>query len=194
MLSSLVLLLLGSASADEIVVERGGLFPVEVWVDGQHRGRLKGRRPLKLTVAPGEHEVWIARDAENRMVRCYGLADVQGELSLWIKANDEDGTCDGLRPGRGPEGATAWAGAMFELRMQEVTRWVTLDTHPATLPVGVYRWNLRPGMHQLNVYSEPFRKTVSVSRTFTVHRDRLLQVTCEKGRCLGFTSEQRPVP
>lgn len=182
------------APAAELQLQRQGAYRLEAFVDGEHVGRVKGaRKALVVDLEPGMHEVWLTRGVSNDVVRCYGLVDGSAPATIALtNVHDEDAVCPGLEPGIGPTGATASRGAMLEVYMEEITKWVSVDGgRMLTLPAGVYRLNLAPGAHHVSIYDDPLGSSLNTSRKISLEPGKLLKVGCGKGKCVGFRGEQR---
>ena len=68
-----------AAHAGTLTIEKRGIMPALVWVDGVSKGKVKRKKPLQQDVVNGSHEVWVAIERSGVVTRCHGVVDVPPE-------------------------------------------------------------------------------------------------------------------
>ena len=138
--------LVSAAFAGEVRIDKRGMLPAYVAVDGELLGRAGKKDHAVLSLADGLHELWFTRDAEGVFTACRGVVQVGTEPALVAVG---DGRCDGLDPiGVGP--ATWGRGAALRLE-GDGEAWVAIDGgRPLTWLAGLEA-NLAPGAHMVAV-------------------------------------------
>ncbi len=189
-LSLLALSLALPATAGTLSVEKKGLVPVFVAVDGVNHGKIKKKKPLVLDLADGMHEVWVSVEPSGTVTSCHGLVDV-GPGGATVVADGAQ-RCTGLMEGI-PASNSFFRGASILLNVdQELEAWVSVDGgQKLALPGLTYELNLTPGQHTIVLYKDIIDSAVLDQGTVTVGQGQRLQVTCTMGGCMGW--DQPPV-
>ena len=186
------LALSATASAGTLTIEKRGLMPGFVWVDGEEQGRTRNRRPMELELDAGEHEVWIAIERGGTVTRCYGLVDVPASgatVSLTDMHN-----CDGLRPGFGYGADSAFRGSSVDFTISGVEAWVQIDgSQQLALPSMPFLLNLDPGTHTIILWRDVSMTSVFDQGTVTLEKGERLPVTCTLGGCMGFNQPAQKI-
>lgn len=94
-------MIVATAQAVDVHIDKQSGASVYLFVDGKPQGMQRGPAVTDLTLAYGEHEVWLSYDPDGRYVYCSGLLGVKSEpVTLAIR----DRTCGGLKAGIGKLG------------------------------------------------------------------------------------------
>jgi sulfur relay (sulfurtransferase) complex TusBCD TusD component (DsrE family) len=172
------------AHAGTLTVEKKGLMPALVWIDGTSKGKVKKKRPIVEEVNDGPHEVWVAVEQGGTVTRCHGMVDVRGSTTVEVS---DMGGCTNLRQGVGPQGATAFRGSTVDFSITGVDAWVQVDGgQPLALPALPFVLNLTPGTHTIVLWTDNFQTAVYDQGTVTLGPGQRLPVTCTPGGCIGF--------
>lgn len=173
-----------SAEAGTLRVQKKGMMPAIVWVDGISKGKIKKKKPLEMEVADGPHEVWVAIETGGTVTRCQGLVDVSGTTTVDIS---DMGGCTNLRRGFGPPEQSVFRGSSIDFNITGVDAWVQVDgSQPLALPSMPFLLNLEPGTHTIVLWNDNFQTSVYDQGTVTLRAGERLAVTCTPGGCLGF--------
>ncbi len=174
-----------TAEAGSLTIEKRGMVPAFVWVDGDDHGKVRGRRPVELEVDEGEHEVWVAMEAGGTVTRCHGLVNVPGPGAT-VSITDMRG-CDGLTEGYGDGADSAFRGSAINFSLTNVDAWVQSDGgRPLALPQMPFMLNLDPGTHTIVLWHDVMQESVFDQGTVTLAKGQFLPVTCTPGGCMGF--------
>jgi hypothetical protein len=181
--SLLSILLTPTADADTIVIQKNGPFMVYAWVDGQPKGKIKGKKMLHLEVPAGEHEVWIAAEETGTVTTCHGMITVQG--SALVAARGQ--SCDGLSDGYPAEGSL-FAGSLLALDMSAGSvAWISVDGGPGlVLPAIPLELNLTPGAHSLVLYGDEELSAVLAEGAVDLSAGQRAAVVCSAAGCEGW--------
>ncbi len=174
-----------TADAGTLTIEKRGMVPAFVWVDGDEHGKVRNRRPVELELDEGEHEVWVAMENGGTVTRCHGLVDVPGPGAT-VSITDMRG-CDGLAEGYGDGAASAFRGSAINISLTNVDAWVQVDGgRPLALPQMPFMLNLAPGTHTIVLWRDVMQESVFDQGTVTLAKGQFLPVTCTPGGCMGF--------
>lgn len=174
-----------SANAGTLTIEKRGITPAFVWVDGDEHGKVRNRRPVEVELDEGEHEVWIALENGGTVTRCHGLVDVPAPGAT-VSITDMRG-CEGLTDGYGQGAASAFRGSAVDFTLTNVDAWVQVDGGQAlALPQMPFMLNLDPGTHTIVLWRDVMQESVYDQGTVTLAKGQFLPVTCTPGGCMGF--------
>jgi hypothetical protein len=174
-----------TADAGTLTIEKRGMAPAFVWVDGDSHGKVRNRRPVELEVEGGEHEVWVAIESGGTVTRCQGLVNVPGPGAT-VSITDMRG-CEGLTDGYGEGAASAFRGSAVNFTLSNVDAWVQVDGGQAlALPQMPFMLNLDPGTHTIVLWRDVMKESVIDQGTVTLEKGQFLPVTCTPGGCMGF--------
>jgi hypothetical protein len=168
-----------------LLIQKQGLFPTFVWVDGQPIGKVTKKKPVSLNLSPGLHEVWYAGDDQAVVTLCHGLVNVQNGGTATTLYRDRG--CDGLSPGW-PRGRSAFKGSEVAFQIDDaVDAWVSIDGGPAmAFPNMPFMLNLAPGTHTFVLYNDVHQTSVFDQGTVTLRPGERLPLTCTVAGCVGF--------
>lgn len=174
-----------TADAGTLNIEKRGMIPAFVWVDGESMGKVKKRKPVTVDVEPGEHEVWVSMERDGVVTRCHGLVDVPA-TGATVEVTDMSG-CLTLREGFGYGANTAFRGSSVDFSMTNVEAWVQVDGgQPMALPQMPFLLNLDPGTHTIVLWRDNMQESVVDQGTVTLAKGQHLPVTCTPSGCMGF--------
>lgn len=177
-----------SAQAGTLQLDKRGLMPAWIWIDGAEQGKLKNRKGMTLELENGEHEVWVAIERGGTVTRCHGLVDVPAPGAT-VEVTDMRG-CEGLTEGFGHGANTAFRGTSVDFTMTNVEGWVQVDGgQPLSLPQMPFLLNLDPGTHTIVLWNDVHQTSVLDQGTVTLAKGQHLPVTCTPGGCMGFDAQ-----
>ena len=174
-----------TADAGTLTIEKRGIIPAFVWIDGDEHGKVRNRRPVELEVDEGEHEVWVAMENGGTVTRCHGLVNVPGPGATVSITDMRD--CSGLSEGFGEGADSAFRGSAINFSLTNVDAWVQVDGgRPLALPQMPFMLNLDPGTHTIVLWRDVMQESVFDQGTVTLAKGQFLPVTCTPGGCMGF--------
>jgi len=185
-LSVLPLLLATQAQAETITLTKQGMIMPYVWVDGAAYGRIKKKEPIVATVSSGPHEIWVAYEDSGTVTHCHGVAEAGSTVNIRMMG------CDGVTPGWTDKTFFRGASATFTVA-SGVDAWASVDGGQALAfgngwPVEL---NLRPGQHNVVLYTDVMKSSVFDQGVFTLAAGQTLPITCTTAGCMGF--DQPPI-
>lgn len=174
-----------TATAGTLTIEKKGLVPAFMWVDGQSIGKVK-KKGMEHTLSDGPHEIWVAGEASGVITRCHGLID--GSATSF---SITDRGCSDLAPGYGA--STFFKGAAINFSVDgQLQAWVSIDGgQKFAFPSGPFKLNLQPGQHSIVLYTDVMSDAVFDQGTVSLAPNSFVAVTCTTGGCTGF--DQPPV-
>lgn len=173
-----------SLAAPTITIEKKGMYPNFIWLDGAPKGKVKNKKGMVLTVTPGMHELWVAYEDGATVTHCHGTVDVP-EAGTFVGLKMMG--CDGLTLGAIGE-KTMFRGAKVQFSQNgEVDAWVSVDGG-RSLAMGGSQvdLNLAPGQHNIVLYNDVMGETVFDQGSFTLGQGQTLPITCTPGGCMGW--------
>jgi len=181
MLALLCALLATTSHAGTVTLQKKGLMPAHVWVDGKLQTELK-RGELVVEIGDGPHEVAITQDETGFFLRC------ATELSPGASLEVKDAGCTDL-PQSKRTADTVIRGAIIRLSGPDVNgQWVTLDDvkRPYVMtPFGTWL-NVQPGVHTLILAEDGMGNGVRCQGQLSAPAGGSASLTVTTAGCVGF--------
>lgn len=182
----LVLLLSAPAVAGTLTVEKKGIQPAHVFVDGAPQGKLKKKEPLTVELEPGVHEVAASFDENGTLLRCIGTVTIAGGATT---ALIRDAGCEGLGQGAAPGGTIARGGFVAVKGDAAGGKWLTIDGgEQVVVPHGGagITLNLTAGRHVLVLTEDVHGAQVACQGQVAVSAGATSPLVVTTSGCVGF--------
>lgn len=179
-----------SAEAGTLQLDKRGIAPAYVWIDGEPQGKLRKRDGMTIENLPeGKHEVWVAWEQSGLQTRCFGVV----EVLEFATVNILDRGCQGLQLDQMGD-RTAFRGGFIEVSTDDTLEHMLLDGDRVTFTFAD-RLNVAPGMHTLQFVREIGEEDVVVQAGMVnVQHGNRYPVMCSVLSCVGMDSSASGAP
>lgn len=181
MIAFLCALLTTSSFAGTVTLEKKGLMPAHVWVDGKYLSDIK-RGDLAVEIGDGAHEIAITQDETGFFLRC------ATELSAGASLEVKDAGCTDL-PQSKRAADTVLRGALVRVTGPDVNGlFVMLDDlkrHYVMSPFGTWL-NVTPGVHTVILAADNVGNGVRCQGQLSAPAGGSATLTVTSAGCVGF--------
>lgn len=172
------------AGGDEgtLQLSRRGAGPATVFVDGENRGTITGKKGMNLKLAAGPHVIWVSPDDDAFRVFCAGTLTTRPGTFSKVQLGPKN-RCKGLAKG----GLLAAPGLGARIRVTGDKGHVQVDGRDAGW-TGFARFiNVAPGSHAVRVTDDLLGKETRCKGRVHVAKGEVAVLGVDAdGACTGF--------